>query len=259
MGLTDYEAGAYVCLIEKGVSNAGDISKLTEIPHSKVYEVLRRLEKRRLVEVQKGRPMIFRALEPAIALDRLERELKESLEKEFHERKANLESDFEQRMVEITQAQKRALEELENLFEKSAAVEPSEDVVWTIRGIDNLNAEAKDLIAGADREVRLMLPNDDFSAIEETVKIAPSRGVRVQLLVHDLTSSVRKILENVEVFREEAVPPTNCGIILVDKKKAMFISENYDIGFKTSSKSVIMVLSHFYEHEVEESDKIMPL
>ncbi len=256
LGLTNYEARAYVCLVEKGLLNAGDISRLTEIPHSKVYEVLRRLEKRRLVEVQKGRPLIFRALEPTTALNRLERESKESLEKEFHERKTSLESDFEQRMVEVAQAQKRALDELENIFEKSAAVELSEDAVWTIRGADNLNAEAKDIITGAAREVRLMFPNDDFSTMEEAVKIASSRGVRVQLLIHDLTPSVHKILENVEVFREEAVPPTNCGIVLADGKKAIFISENYDVGFKTSSKSVIMVLTHFYEHEVEESAKI---
>lgn len=256
LGLTDYEAKAYICLVEKGLLNAGDISKLTEIPHSKVYEVLRRLEKRRLVEVQKCRPMIFRALEPTTALDRLETESKKKLEKEFHERKTSLESDFEQRMIEVTQAQKRASEELENVFEKSAAVELSEDAVWTIRGADNLSAEAKDIVTNANIEVRLMFPNDDFSAIGEAVKIASSRGVKVQLLVHDLTPSVHKLLESVEVFCEEAVPPTNCGIVLADGKKAIFVSENFDFGFKTSSKSVIMVLTHFYEHEMEESAKI---
>jgi len=254
--LTDYEASAYVCLVERGSLNAGDISKLAEIPHSKTYEVLTRLEKRGIVEVQKGRPMIFRAVKPAIALERLERELKASLEKIFHGRKISLESDFEQRILEITEARKTASEELGDLFEKSPMIEPSEDVVWTIRGADSLNAEAKDLIANADREVRLMLPHDDFSAIEEVVKTAFSRGVKVKLIVHDLTPSVNKLLNNAEVFREEATPATNCGIILIDDEKAMFISENHDTGFKTSSRSVIMVLSQFYEHEIEESVKI---
>lgn len=56
--LTDYEARAYVCLVRKGLLNAGDLSELAEIPHSKIYEVLARLEKRGIVnrEVIESRP-----------------------------------------------------------------------------------------------------------------------------------------------------------------------------------------------------------
>ncbi|MFQ6076662.1 MAG: helix-turn-helix domain-containing protein, partial [Candidatus Bathyarchaeia archaeon] len=33
LGLAQYEAKAYLCLVENGLSNAGDISKLAEIPY----------------------------------------------------------------------------------------------------------------------------------------------------------------------------------------------------------------------------------
>ena len=64
-----------------------------------------------------------------------------------------------------------------------------------------------------------MLPRDDFSVVEEAIQTNSSRGVKIRLIVHDLTPSVRKLLKNVEVFREKTVPSTNCGIVLIDDKK----------------------------------------
>jgi len=256
LGLTGYEAKAYTSLVEKGISDASSLSRLTEIPHSKVYEVLGRLEKRKLVEAQKGRPILFKAIKPSIAVEGIEMQLKDSLEKEFSERRSNLENNFKKRIAEIAEAQKVVLEKLENLFEKNKALESSEDLIWTIRGKDNLNTQAKDIILCAVREARLMAPDDDFSEFESSVKTACSKGVKVKLLVHDLTASVHTLKGATEIFQEESPSPTNCGIILADDKNGMFILENNALGFETSSRSVIMILSHFYEHELEESTKV---
>jgi sugar-specific transcriptional regulator TrmB len=256
LGLTEYEAKAYISLVEKGTSSAGDLSKLTEIPHSKIYEVLMRLEKRKLIETQKGRPILFKAIKPSTSMEGIENQLKSSVEKEYIERKSALEGSYKKKINEISEAQKAVLEELEYLFGKNESVEPSEDIVWTIRGKTNLNTQAKDIILSATNEARLRIPYDDFSEFESTIKLAHSKGVKVQLLVHCLTPSARKLKENAEIFIEESPLPTNCGIILADHKKGMFISENYAQGFKTAGKSVLMVLNHFYDHELEESIKV---
>lgn len=203
--LTDYETRTYICLAEKGSLSAGEISRLAEVPHSKTYEVLTRLEKRGLIEVQRGRPMIYRAVKPTIAFERLEKELKSNLEKEFQEKKTSLEDNFKQRVLEVAEARRAALEELGDIFEKSTTMELSEDAVWTIKGADSLNAEAKDLIMGADRRIRLILPRDDFSAVEEAIKTASSKGVNIQLIVHNLTSSVNRLSGKTEVFQEKAI------------------------------------------------------
>jgi sugar-specific transcriptional regulator TrmB len=256
LGLTEYETKAYISLVEKGTCTAGSLSKLTEIPHSKIYEVLMRLEKRKLIEAQKGRPILFKAVKPSTAIENIETQLKDSVEKEFSERKNSLEQNFKKQLTEISDAQKTVIEELEDLFGKNETVEPSEDIVWTIRGKANLDSQAKDIILYAQNEVRLRIPYDDFSEIESTIKTAHSKGVKVQLLVHRLTSSAHKLGENAEIFIEESPLPTDCGIILADGKKGMFISENYAQGFKTAGKSVLMVLNHFYDHELEESIKV---
>jgi sugar-specific transcriptional regulator TrmB len=256
LGLTEYETKAYISLVEKGTSTAGNLSKLTEIPHSKIYEVLMRLEKRKLIEAQKGRPILFKAVKPSTAIESIETQLKDGLEKDFSERKSSLEQNFKKRLTEISDAQKIVIEELEDLFGKNETVDPSEEIVWTFRGKANLDNQAKDIILYAQNEVRLRIPYDDFSEVEPEIKAAHTKGVKIQLLVHHLTSSVLKLKGNAEIFIEESQLPTDCGIILADNKKGMFISENYTQGFKTAGKSVLMVLNHFYDHELEESIKV---
>ncbi len=255
LGLTEYEAKAYIRLVEKGTSNAGDLSELTEIPHSKIYEVLMRLEKRKLVEVQKSRPLFFKAIKPSTAIQALKTELNDNLETELQERKTNIEDNYNRRMREISEAH-RALEDLDSFYERNESMEPSEEFIWTIRGKANLNAQAKEIILSAQGEVRLMVPQDDFSELESTIKAVCSRGVKVQLMIHKTTGSVQKLRETTEVFYAGSPLPTNCGMILADDKRGMFISENCLVGFKTSSKSLLMVLAQFYEHEREESAKL---
>ncbi len=255
LGLTEYEAKAYINLIQIGTSNAGNLSKLTEIPHSKIYEVLIRLEKKRLLEVQKGRPLFFKAIKPSAALKGVEIELKDNLKRELLKRKNDLEVLYEKKMGQISQAHTE-LGELDNFYEKNAAFEPSEEFIWTIRGKDNLSSQAKEIIQSASAEARLMMPLDDFSELISTIKTVSSKGVKVLLVIHELSESVRKLKDSAEIFYDKSPLPTNCGMILTDDKRGMFISEDSNSGFKASSKSVLMVLAQFFQHELEESAKI---
>jgi len=101
-----------------------------------------------------------------------------------------------------------------------------------------------------------MMPLDDFSELIPAIKTVASRGVGVVLIIHELTESVQKLKGITEVFFEESPLSTNCGIILADDKKVMFVSETSTIGFKASSKSVLMALSQLYQHELKESTRI---
>lgn len=84
-GFTDYEARAYYALLLLGHSKARDISKLSGVPQSKIYEVLERLLEKNLIEVYTVRPKEFKAVSPEIILknliEREERKLKETKEK----------------------------------------------------------------------------------------------------------------------------------------------------------------------------------
>ena len=70
-GLSEYESKVYSSLVFMGTSKAGSISKASEVPQSKIYEVLEQLMNKQLVEVFEGRPKEYRAAEPEVALKNL--------------------------------------------------------------------------------------------------------------------------------------------------------------------------------------------
>lgn len=70
-GLTEYEAKAYLSLAMHGPLQASALSTLSKVPQSKIYEVLKTLVSKSLAEFWNGRPIRYRAVEPAIALNKL--------------------------------------------------------------------------------------------------------------------------------------------------------------------------------------------
>ncbi|MFX1562866.1 MAG: TrmB family transcriptional regulator, partial [Promethearchaeota archaeon] len=253
IGLTDYETRAYVVLMENKPLKASAVSKLAKIPHSKTYEVLSRLEKRALIEVQYSRPMLYQALNPNYALQELIDKLKIQEEMQFREQTLELEKKYQHTMDQLVQAEHTALENLSVLNDQSTAIELTADTVWTIRGSENLLLKLKELLKRVRNKVQLMLPRDDFSSIIKPLITSAKKGVKIQLLVHFITPTVKQLQKYAEVFQEEAPLPTNCGIVIVDNCEAMFLSENFETGFSTDSASIVMVLAHFYEHEIIES------
>lgn len=257
LDLTEYEAKCYSCLVEKGTLKGSDLSKFAEIPHSKIYEVINKLEKKQLVEIQSKRPMLFRAVNPSIALEKREGELRENLEKRFVEKRSELETNYNQTLTEITNARKSAVATLQQSFEQQSIPEPIEDIIWTIRGQENLIFQAQDILLRSEHRVQIMFPQDDYTRIERQLNTLATKGVKISLNVHNLTPSARRLLKIAEIYGETSTPAINWGMVLVDDKHVLFISENFKMGFKTASSSVFMVLSKFYEHELEESRRII--
>jgi len=71
LGLSLYEAKAYLTLLIRGIATASEISDLSGIPYTRVYDVLSSLESKGFVASIPGRPMKFQALDPDIALKNL--------------------------------------------------------------------------------------------------------------------------------------------------------------------------------------------
>ncbi len=71
LGLSEYEARSYSVLSISGTMRAGDISKESGVPQSKVYWVLDDLIEKQMVEVCEGKPKEYRAVQPDVALKRL--------------------------------------------------------------------------------------------------------------------------------------------------------------------------------------------
>ncbi|MEM5804702.1 MAG: helix-turn-helix domain-containing protein [Candidatus Aenigmatarchaeota archaeon] len=80
LGLTEYEAKAYVTLIKNGTLTADKISVLGRIPLPRVYDTMTSLASKGLIFVSKTRPQTFRVVDPKKILDVLKEDEKKKLE-----------------------------------------------------------------------------------------------------------------------------------------------------------------------------------
>jgi len=70
-GLSQYEARAYVTLITKGTISASDVAFYAELPRTKVYPVLLKLQQKKLAIISKSKPVMCTAIAPEDAFDEI--------------------------------------------------------------------------------------------------------------------------------------------------------------------------------------------
>ncbi len=70
-GLSKYEAQAYVTLITKGTISASELAYYSNLPRTKVYPVLLKLEKKKIAIISKSKPIMCTAIAPEDAFDEI--------------------------------------------------------------------------------------------------------------------------------------------------------------------------------------------
>ncbi len=68
-GLSQYESRAYMALISKGTISASEVAYYSELPRTKVYPILLKLEKKKLAIISKSKPIMCTAIAPEDAFD----------------------------------------------------------------------------------------------------------------------------------------------------------------------------------------------
>src|SRR5690348_13088808 len=81
LGLTGYEASAYLALTRRGHATASEVARLAGLPRQRVYDVLDGLVARGLASVTAGRPAQYAAQPPADALGALLQRQRDTLDR----------------------------------------------------------------------------------------------------------------------------------------------------------------------------------
>ncbi len=161
LGFTEYEASAYIALLQHGGLTALELSEKASIPYSKVYGVLESLRRRGWIEVGGGRPRVYYPKSPleALRVERIRRE------RSFEEHRSVI------------------LEELQPIYEGRGLRERPE--VWIIRGLGNILSSLRRMVEEARRELMIALPAVDeelLMPLSTPLSLARSRGVGMLLL-----------------------------------------------------------------------------
>ena len=71
LGLTSYEAKAYLALLRRDSSTPADVARLARVPRQRIYDVLATLVQKGLVSQRPGPPAKYSAAAPDFAIERL--------------------------------------------------------------------------------------------------------------------------------------------------------------------------------------------
>ncbi len=186
MGLTFYGSKAYAALVAMGPSSPGDIAKEADIPRSKIYEVLKRLEEEGWARVERGRPLKYKPRRPQEAIE---------------ERKAVLFSDVEY-----------ATAELSSIYERH--IDKESPKVWLIRGMDNISERISDMMARAKHDIVLLgalYSAGEIDRIKKQMERARKKGVNVRIITRhsielkdrdiDLVQALSGVVPDIRLYK----------------------------------------------------------
>ena len=149
LGFSQYEAACYMALVGNHPVNGSQLSKLSGIARSRIYDVLRNLiSKGHVIEVMEGQYA-------PLPSDELIRRLKRGFEKNI--------AAFEKEITTASQKQD---------FE----------YVWTLTGYNLVMEKAKEMIDAARKEIYVRLFPEADIHLSDDLKAAEKRGVLIRYI-----------------------------------------------------------------------------
>jgi HTH-type transcriptional regulator, sugar sensing transcriptional regulator len=167
VGLGSYEIKVYISLLENGSMAASEISKKSNVPYSKIYEVLNSLEERGWIESNSSRPQKFFPNSPQTATQTT----RTLIEKKI---------DSNNELI---------IQELMPIYEKTGIKERPE--IWAVMGLFNIANKVQEIIQNCKKELLIALPQgaeNIVGIIQGTLRTLSEKGVKIAVLVSENTS-----------------------------------------------------------------------
>src|SRR3989338_6675662 len=80
-GLNSYESKLWAALLSRGVSTAGELSDISNVPRSRAYDVLESIEKKGFIIVNMEKPIKYIMVNPSEVVERVKKRVHEDAER----------------------------------------------------------------------------------------------------------------------------------------------------------------------------------
>ena len=136
-GLNTYEARIWTALLSRGVSTAGELSDIANVPRSRSYDVLESLDNKGFVVTKLGKPIKYVAIPPKGVLENV---------------KKRIEKTKEARLLEIkTDSFENLINTFQELYDQSA--NHPESMVALLRGRNNIQKHTTFLFKNSNKDI----------------------------------------------------------------------------------------------------------
>jgi sugar-specific transcriptional regulator TrmB len=150
LDFSEYELTAYLSILDHGSITATGLATATDIPQPRVYDTLRSLDDRNVIELQETRPMRAIALEPSSAFQPAEEAL------------STLRAELQHRYTEPDR---------------------SDEAAYLVRSTPAIERRLDDIIESVEYELVLSVTPDQLNRIRVDLLTVQQRDVTVELVV----------------------------------------------------------------------------
>jgi sugar-specific transcriptional regulator TrmB len=225
LGLTTFEARAYLSLLRKGNVTGYELSKLSGIPSSKIYSVLNHLVLRNLVIPLESHPVRYLPRRPEEMIEVLAREFGET----FSYLKKNLGKDY-------------------------ARPDREEIVARNILDRKEIFRKTRDLVQDTKHTLYLALWKEEWRSIRAAIQKAHQRGVKIYVVAYGpvpvRTGKVYQHAPSDLPFRERR---ERRFVLVSDDRRALFANFSRDDSEKavwTENRGLVLLVRDFIIHEI---------
>ncbi len=217
-GLSKYEARAYVALIAKGTISASELAYYSEIPRTKIYPTLLKLENKKLVIISKSKPIMCTAIAPEDAFDGI-----------IHEQ------------INKVNAMNTLISNLKKASEESRRTRGSEEKRYFHLSANNVLTQLQTMIEGSKTSIRIMADQWGFGLLAECREQLASvlrRNLDVKIIVlpsQICSESYRAIPDRAEIRASEITQ--NCFIF--DETELLMVNSDNGKGAIFSSTEIL--------------------
>ncbi len=238
-----YEVKIWTALLSRGVSTAGELSDIANVPRSRSYDVLESLEKKGFVVMKLGKPIKYIAVPPSEVLERV---------------KKNLKTDAEDRIGRLEELKTTdVLQELNTLHTQGVElVEPS-DLSGSLRGRHNLYSHLELTIRNAQETVTIMTTEKGLirkiEGLKPLFEKLQKRGVKIRIAA-PITAESKIAALDVKDVAEVRNTDHQARFCIVDGKELIFmvlddeeVHPTYDVGIWVNTPFFASALENLFD------------
>ncbi|MDD9952709.1 MAG: hypothetical protein OXR66_00050 [Candidatus Woesearchaeota archaeon] len=171
LGLGEYERKAYAGLLQHGTMKGGELSKITGVPHGKIYTALHNLAKKQFVTIVDIKPQLFSAVDPKIALA----------------------AAIQQEIKDLEQLKKDVLKDARTM--RAPTQEQTIEQVKVFPGRKARDAINLHFFNDAQKEVRFMFTYEErVHKLERAIYAAVKRGLKVRIIATLMTKDGERLM-----------------------------------------------------------------
>jgi len=244
-GLNSYESKLWIALLSRGVSTAGELSDISNVPRSRAYDVLESLEKKGFIIVKVGKPIKYLAVPPREVVERV----KKKVDEEANQRNKIL-SQLKESEV---------LEELNTLHTEGIKLVDPTDQSGAFRGRDKVYEHLSTMIKKAKKSINIMTSKEGVERKNEffssALKKAAKSGVEIKFTVPQ-TVSKEALAELSKIAQVKKHKDANTRFCIIDGREIlMFVTDdkkvhkNYDSAVWIDAPYIINHFNNLFENE----------